>query len=480
VSGARLRTPVDPFLLAHVAAAIAFIGAVFTVLDGIGSGTRTLVVAIATVAPLFVLARPWRLPWWLLTMAAAMPAAPLIVALAHGELAGVDRIGKYAYFGMLLVSLLGWAITPARRLWLGLGVVALGLVELVPSVSSWVEGGDPSRLLVGLLQWHNQYADFELVPYAVAAGIAVFGARALPLPRPIRAVLQAAAGIAAAVIGASILPTASRYGIALGGAVSLVVLATAILVGIRRRQWWILVRAAALAAGVAAAAIILTSPLLFPQSQGGVGPADPLHNVLARSNAGNDSFNGRTPLWTAALRMGAAHPLVGAGLLQFARYAPCYAVQKLTALEWHPHDDWLYGWAEGGIVGLLPLLALTAALVVLAVRRLRPLPSMEALVGDAARWGGLVAIGAATAALVLEYDLVYPPILAMIAAAGGLAGAGRPPAPGATRTGRAALVAFLALALLVVVGFVAVAIDPLHGGAPWIVERPYPSTCSAP
>ncbi len=475
----RLDSP----LLVHVAAVIALNGAVLTVLSGVGDDPQTVLIALSTATPFLVLSRPWRLPWWLLALAAAMPAAPLVISLAHAETAGIDRIGKYAYFAILLVSMLAWASSPARRLWLGFGVVALGLAELFPSLGFWIRSARPDQALLGLLGWTNQYADFELIPLAVAAFIAILGVDPLPLPRSIRVGLQSMAGASAALIGASILPTGSRYGIALGGLVLAAALAVSLSIAVRRRTWWPIVRMVLICVGIALVAIVLTSPLLFPAANSdGIASSSttsPLHNLLVRSNARNGSFNGRTPLWEAALGMGAAHPLFGVGLLQFAKYAPCYAVQPLTALEWHPHDEWLYGWAEGGIVGLLPILALTLAVIVLAIRSLIPFPRPAAFVADAGRWGGLVAIAAATAALALEYDLYYPPILTTIAAAGGLAGAGAMARKHRTQASRRIGVAiFVLLAAFAVVGFIAVMIDPAQGGLPWVIERPYPSTCS--
>jgi len=452
----------------HIGITIAGLGAILAVSAGIGADRQSLLITIASAVPLLVTSRAWRLPWALLAAAAAMPLSVLVVAAAHADALGVDRAGKLAYLAALLVGLAAWARTPGRRGWLALGLVVLGAVGLARSLASWSGAG----LLVGFLDWHNQTADFLLPAFALGLFLVVLG---LPdqtrLPIAHRAA-QLLAAVAAGLLGGGLLLTGSRYGIALAAIATATALVAATLVGMGRRTWWPAIRLAAVVALAALVAVGLRAAGAAP-----VADLNPLAVVQSRGT-GIASMSARLDFWQAALGMGAAHPITGAGLLRFPEYANCYA--DLSYWGWTPHNDWLYAWAEGGLVLLAPMLVLTAGLAALVVRALRPFPRAPELLADAGRWGGLVAVTASAAALLLEYDLFYPPILTMIAGGGALAVAGDLAAGRAgrlRRSRRAASIAFAILLALVAAGFVAVLIDANGGAVPWVPKADYPRDC---
>jgi len=468
----RLRSIAELVIRDYLAIGLALFGAALVTSRGIAADDVSVMIAILYVLPLLATTRAWELPWWLLVLAASLPCSVLVVALAHGELAGADRIGKYGFFAAFLVGVVAWARTPGRRSWLGIAVSALGLFGTVLAIASWIRGGDPHALLRGILGWHNQTAGFALAALALAL---VLLAIAAPPPAPSRAIGRAALAVpwsAAIVCGAGLLLTGSRFGSTLGACAAAVAVVLAIAIGVERRSWGPFVRVAVAIAGAVALAAVLRSPLVFPESDVGLSPV----GAITSRGTGEGSLGARFDFWTAALGMGAAHPLTGVGLLRFPEFANCYA--DLDYWGWTPHNEWLYAWAEGGAVMLVPLLALTAGLLALVVRSIRPFPRADALARDPARWGGLVALVGSVAALALEYNLFYPPILAMIAGSGGIAIAGAIERRARSAAGRRlGIAAFALLAAVVIAGLAAVLLDPRAGATPWVPQAEYPHEC---
>lgn len=415
----RLSAAPRRVLLEHAAAIVALSGAVSTIASGRGATRGEILLAIATMLPLFLASRPWRLPWQLQAIMASLPLGALVVALAHGDAFGADRIGKYAYFAALLLALVAWAGTRARRFALALSIVGLGTLSLTYSLVFWVAAGNPNALLAGIIEWHNQNAAFLLPAYAVAVFLGTFGlgGALAGVRRRLRGLAQLATAAVAAFLGAGILLTGSRFGSILATLVTLTAVAAVVVVALGRRSWRPALALAGILAGIAVVAIVLRSPLLFPESGDAVN-ASPLAIVTGRGS-GAGSMGARFDFWQAALGMGAAHPLFGVGLLRYADYANCYADRTIQI--WSPHDEWLASWAEGGLALLLPLLALTVGVGWVVVRSLRPFPTFAAVLADPARWGAVAGLAASLGDLVLEYNLFYPSILTMVAGVAALA-----------------------------------------------------------
>ncbi len=429
-------------------------------LTGRGIATQHLDVgiAVATAVPLWIAARAWRLPWWLHAGAASFPLSIAVIALAHADPTGTVRGAKLAYGAILFLAIAAWARTVRRRLVVGLLIAGLGLGAFALAWMTWMTVQPaPWNLMKGTLDWHNQFA-IQMI-FGVSAGIfiGVLG----------RGGWSIFAMVCAAVCGAGVVLSGSRYGFALACAVVAAALAAALVVTIRERRRGPVARWAAVLAGALILPVLLRSPLFFPGFAFGV---DPFGTMTQRG--GLDS-SGATRLdwWRAAWEIGLDHSAVGSGLLTFAHQAVCHAAMP----QWHPHNEWAYTWAEGGAVGLLPMLLLLAGVLALVVRSLRPLPGNVELRRDPARWGGLVALVAAVGHLVLEYDLYYTTLVGLISVTGGMA-----VAPVVRLSGRRAseVMAWcgLAVALAVVVG--AVTLDPSFETWPWPVIDGYPQVCA--
>ncbi|KAF2416371.1 O-antigen ligase family protein [Microbacterium sp. B35-30] len=430
-------------------------------LTGRGIATERLDVglAVATAIPLWVASHAWRLPWWLHAGAASFPLSIAIVALAHGDATGTVRGSKLAYGAILFLAIAAWARTARRRMIVGLLVAGLGAGAFVLSWSAWMTVQPrPWNLMKGTLDWHNQFA-MEMI-FGLAAGIfvAVLG----------RGVWSIFAALCAAICGAGVVLSGSRYGFALACGVVVAALAAALIVGLREKQRSPVVRWLLVIAGVVLLPLILRSPLFFPGTSAGLNP---LGTMTQRG--GFHSLGGaRIDWWIAAWRIGADHPLTGTGLLTFADEAVCYD----AVAQWHPHNEWAYAWAEGGIVGLLPMLLLVVGVVVLVVRSLRPMPDAPALRADPMRWGAVAATVAAVGHLVVEYDLYYTMLVGLMATVGGTAVA--PVAALARRSSRAlTVVAWTGVASAVVVVLLAIVGDPSFTTWPWPVAEGYSHSC---
>jgi hypothetical protein len=83
---------------------------------------------------------------------------------------------------------------------------------------------------------------------------------------------------------------------------------------------------------------------------------------FSRGGIGVSELEGaRIGFWRMALRMGWDHPVIGAGADNFVSRYPFYRASPAPMGRWYAHNIYLQMWAEGGIVGLLALLSLVAA-----------------------------------------------------------------------------------------------------------------------
>ncbi|MBO9627744.1 MAG: O-antigen ligase family protein [Microbacterium sp.] len=471
-----LLTPRARLLLTHGAAVIAFAGGVYATALGDDMRTGPVLILLGTAVPLLVVAQPWRFPWWLLTLAVALPVGVAIVAITHGDAHGIGRMGKFAYFGALLLGVSGWARTPTRRVVLAGAILLLGVLQFLWSMEQWLAGHDIRISVYGLIGWHNQLADFELVPWALGLCLVALGVSALRARSAVRTAVLLIVAASAGAAGAAILLSGSRFGLGLAACA----LAAALLLTFLAHRGRALIPTLAWIALTTAIAfglmVLMRSELFFPTEAAEQFDQATAIRALDRGLSTDDnSFRTRLEMWGAALRMGATSPAAGVGLLRFIEFERCLVAEG-TGLFWHPHNEWLYAWAEGGLSLLLPLLALTAGLIVLGVRSLRPFPGAPQLRADPARWGALVGLGAIAAAQMLEYDLAYPVLLALIAGTAGMCASpliAAMRAPGAHASLASRVLAGM-FALVVVGGAIALLIDPTLGEAPWLYWYHHP------
>lgn len=430
---------------------LAFGGALLASRGDAGLAGPAVLLGLATAVPLYLAGTGWRLPWWLHTVAAALPAGVVVAALAHGYGDGAARASRYAWGALLLLALIAWARTPARRLAAAVGLLVLVADQYLTGWWIWWGQGSASRLMTGNYYWHNQFGIAMAIGIAVAAALVV-ASRRVPVLVAFVVGCLAAAGVAA---------SASRAAIALAVASVLI----AVVLGLIARRWRGLVRAALLVAGMVATSSFMVSSVFFPVSAGAPGGG------LGGRSPAESSWNERVSFWVDALRIGAESPLIGRGLQSFGPHVQCLGSEAYSS---NPHNEFALAWAETGIVGTLPFLALLALLVLLAfrtllprdaavlgARRIRFMPSGEELRADPARWGSLVAIIIAVGHAAFDFDWSYPALLALAGIVGGIAAAPlvtqRTDAAGGIRRWIAPL---LALALLGA-GVVGFALDPL-------------------
>lgn len=440
-----------------------FGGALLTSRMDAGLAGWWVLVGLGTAVPLYLAGGGWRLPWWLHAAAAALPAGVVLTALAHGYGDGAARAARYAWGAALLLALIAWARTPARRLAAGVGVLVLVADQYLTGWWIWWGQGDPARLMTGNYSWHNQFGIAMAIGVALATVLVVAATRVAVLVGVVVACL-AAAGVVA---------SGSRADLAL----ALASVAVAGVIALLARGWRGLVRWGLLIVGMAATANFMASDVFFPSAAGSAG-----EGYGGRSSAEN-SWNERVSFWFDALRIGADSPVIGGGLQSFGPHVQCLGSQAYSS---HPHNEFALAWAETGILGSLPFLALLVGLVVLVLRTVRPtddavrasrrvrvLPTAAELRADTARWGALVAVVIAVGHAAFDFDWAYPALLALAGIVGGIAAAPlfttRADAGGAAR---AWVVGALAGAL-VVAGIAGFALDPLPAEAlkPLSIDR---------
>ncbi len=289
---------------------------------------EALVVFGLGLAALAVLGREVELRRWRL----ALPAAALLVAGTAAFLWSPDRHSSFGIYRQFLVEpvLAGYALHLLLRrpadAWLG-GWALVGS-GLVPA------GGELYSAAQHLHEWRTwdvhpptgfylnaNFAAQMIVPaLAVALGLALAPERRTRL----------AALACAAVLLLGLVVSYSRGGfLGLAGAAFVVWL-----LGIRRKLPF--------AAGglLAAAAALLLTPRLLQRLQHELDPNDPNNTVLSR-----------IPIWRAALRMIADHPVQGIGLNSFAGDLRVYA-PAVRESHTHPHNLFLNFWLVLGVFGL--------------------------------------------------------------------------------------------------------------------------------
>ena len=392
-----------------VAFALFVVGAGWVERHGAGlDGFWSVAPGLLTALPILVLCRVWRLPTWWVLLAASLPASIIATAvLAPGGWAGSERSAAYGYGALAFLAVASFAVTPARRL---TAAVALGLVVLDQFSQSWLAwwgSQDPHRMLSGSFNWHNQFGAF------CGVGVVVLTVLAL-VAEPRR--LRGTTAFVTAVLVTGLLGSASRAAV-------LVVAVACIAALIIAARSVGLVRALARAATVAglslALGLFLRSTIFFEQWSW------PWASLLSRSiqSATGDGGNfqpvtgnasARVEYWLAGFRMFREHPLVGSGLTTFGD-ATRWLLPPGLQRSVDPHNEVVRAFAEGGLLGGLPVVTVFLAALVLLVSLLRRgFVVADVVATDPGRLAGaLGALPLLTHALV-DFDWSYP-TLAMAA-----------------------------------------------------------------
>ena len=389
------------------AALLAIVGAWYVSEQDAGLRGWSLLVGLIAAAPLYVAARAWRLPLWAHVAAAALPSSVLIIAALHDDGAiGLARAGRYGYGALLFLGAVAWASSPRRRLAAAVAVVLLCMKQYATAWLPWWAEQNPTHLMWGTFYWHNQFGTY------CAAGAAV----ALILAMLARRVWAVLGFLGAGLLSCGVLESGSRASTTLLVAGFAAALAAAFIV----HRWRGLLRWAIAVMTAVAGCLFMTSRVFFPHSAAAV--LSPGAAVASRSQGDWVESSGvsRLDFWLVGWRIGAAHPLAGGGLQTYGRWSACFA---RTSYSSNPHDEWLLGWAEGGVIGLLPLLAVLAGVVALVVWTLRGGVGRGTLVADPGRWGALVALVVLVLHMGMDFDWAYPSLIALAGIVGGIAAA---------------------------------------------------------
>lgn len=416
---------------AALALALGALGLLFVQDGGVRDPVLGPTLALISAVPLYLTAGAWRLPWWFQLGAAALPLSLALVALIHLDPVGGSRIARYAYFAVLLLGVTAFARTPRRRLIVAAGIAMVGLLLCMSGLGGMLASGDAGRYLDGGM-WTNTFGAAMAMTAALGIGIAVLGGiDGRESLGPVELVALGIGWLAATVGIAGTVMSASRASLLLLGLAAAVLLALAVRArGVRGAMRWLL-----LVVLGAALTVLLRLPALLPAlaSIGGGGG-----NALESASGGSSpnplgalvkpgiesSWSDRLEFWRIAWEMGLDRPLAGAGLSRFGSDLQiCY---KRSAIAADPHSELLRGWADGGIIALLPMLAAFLGVAVLIIVTLRMLGRRSAaarLIADPGRWAAPAGLAIAAGHLAIDFDWAYPAMIGLAALLAGLAAA---------------------------------------------------------
>lgn len=411
---------------AAVVAAVGWWAAWLTFGTG-GREPEVLSYGVVLVALAVLLVRPWRvLPAWAGALALAPGAgAWVVVVTAPTGWAGADEAASYTYAGALGLVTLAWARDPLRRQLLVAAVVGAAGLQIAAGWAAWWAVPSPSRLFQGTFYWHNQVGAFLAAGAVLAFALVADGRR----PLAVLGWCLAPLCVAGTVFSTS---RGSMIATALGAVLVLAVAAC--------RPG----RAAALAA---AARVVGAATLSWAVTWVLAGPPffDERFSPTAATDARGGTFTGngvqRLEDWRRSWEIFQHWPVSGAGFNSFSSATVAVTDRPDGVATAFAHNGYLQAAADGGLVLLLPLVAVLAAASLHAVRGL---PA-------AVRGGDLVRPGALAALLVLllhsgmDFDWTYPSLLAQTALVAVLA---MPPLTPdrAARTGRRTATAVLVVA----------------------------------
>ena len=393
-----------------VAFALFVVGAGWVERHGAGlDGFWSVAPGLLTALPILVLCRVWRLPTWWVLLAASLPVSIIATAvLAPGGWAGSERSAAYGYGALAFLAVVSFAVTPARRL---MAAFALGLVVLDQFAQSWLAwwgSQDPIRMQAGSFNWHNQFGAF------CGVGVVVLTVLALAAePRRLRG----AAAFVTAVLVTGLLGSASRAAVLVVAVACIAALSIAARsVGPARA----LARAATLAGLSLALGLFLRSTIFFEQWSW------PWASLLSRSiqsatGDGGGNFQpvtgnagARVEYWLAGFRMFLEHPLVGSGLTTFGD-ATRWLLPPGLQRSVDPHNEVVRAFAEGGLLGGLPVVAVFLAALALLVSLLRRgFVVADVVAKDPGRLAGVLGALVLLSHALVDFDWSYP-TLAMAA-----------------------------------------------------------------
>lgn len=398
-------------------AAVAVVGLLVVERQGAGLEGWSLAIGLSALVPLLLLAQAWRLPGRILALAAALPASVLAVAvLAPGGSSGVERAGIYAYGALAGLAAAAWARGARRRTATGVMLVLLVFDQFSQAWLPWWGSENPYTLMIGTFYWHNQFGAFCMGGAAVALALGHLGGG--------RVRLVALIGGSFAVVGVLLSGSrASAFALAVAWAVVIVLGARAH--GARAA----LARSAQAVGAAMGVGLLFVSPIFFPRW--GL-PWGPLGERLEEGSLGGNS-DARWEFWRAGLRVFLGHPFTGPGLDTYSETSRAVAPIGV-GLSADPHNEVVRGFAEGGLIGGIPLLAVVGFGLVMGLRSVRAATEGQALRDDPGRWAALVAAAALTVHALVDFDWSYPALTALAGVAFGTAAAPLLPDPDRSRS----------------------------------------------
>lgn len=296
-----------------------------------------------------VLARDWTawlvylIPFWGVVQIAAHTTASTIetreAALKWGALAGVFFLSQVVGRSQAARHVALHAI-----LFFAVAMAVLCLIQLFTSGGKvlWLfSSGYPD--VYATFPYHNNYAQY----IEIALPIAVWWALC-------RGWHGWGYALAAAVLYASVIGSASRSGTILSTGELLVLLGFGFFSSLRHRAGWTLKATVSVVALVPVLAAVFTLAVGWQQ-------------VWQRFQD-RDPYEGRREFLIAAIDMAKHRPLVGYGMGTFPEVYQRFAIADLDVFANHTHNDWAEFAADGGIPFLLLVLIPFAAVVPTAIR----------------------------------------------------------------------------------------------------------------
>ncbi|HEU5035467.1 MAG TPA: O-antigen ligase family protein [Nocardioides sp.] len=386
------RTPVGVRVLAHapdlaVGAALAWWATYLTWGTG-GREPHVLSVGCALLAAAYVAVRPWRVvgPVPTALVHAVALGAWAVVLTAPTGWAGGDEVAAYTLAAELGLVTWAWATDAVRRYVVLAAVLGAAGAQFAAGWLPWWGAQDPGKLFQGTFYWHNQAGIF------LAAG-AVLGCAAVAAGRPV------------ALLGWTVTPlcvAGTVYTTSRGSQIALALGVVMLLALLRTRRLQVLVTLA-LSWGIT---WLLTGPPFFAER------VSPTASTEARSASFVGNGTQRLEDWRRAAKIFEHWPFSGAGFNSFDSAARVATTPRDDVRTAFAHNGYLQAAADGGLVLIVPLVALLA---VVSWRVLRGLPA------DPVRAGGASALLALLLHSGMDFDWGYPSLLALLGPVAALA-----------------------------------------------------------
>lgn len=374
------------------------------VADG-GRRAEVMPFVVLACLPAVVCTSPWRRvhPAALCALAFLPVAAIAVSMLTPMQFSYARDLSVWSLAAMLFACVASYCRTEERRACVVLAVVLLGFAGFCQALTPWIGAGRPTKAMVGLFYQQDMFGGFCAGIALVAITTAVAGRGWLRL---------IAAAITPFVVAGCVLST-SRAAQALLVLGLLAVLLLAAASAGRWNQIFVWLSLVLLSGG---ALVLLTGQWFFPESGGG----SPFQGTLDRS--GSDSLSSsssiRQAYWRAAWSQFLDEPLLGEGFgafgATFFERAPVGAFGSRYA-----HNGLLQGLGEGGLLFGLPLLLLSTAMVLLALRVL--LRQLQGDPGEAGRSAAALGALALFGHSLVDFDWSFPTLAGLLAVCGGAA-----------------------------------------------------------